>query len=128
LDSFCYTCSLIIKIMTTDDWRELANQELEMARSARQNGNEGRARVCARRAAGHVIGEYLLRNEIDLKTDSALERSRYLHASQEISSMQRETIGHFLVHTTPDHNLPIDADLISDVELLAHQLLGESLL
>ena len=128
MDSFCYTCSLIIKIMTTDDWRELANQELEMARSARQNGNEGRARVCARRAAGYVIGEYLLRNEIDLKTDSALERSRYLHASQEISSMQRETIGHFLVHTTPDHNLPIDADLISDVELLAHQLLGESLL
>ena len=48
-----------------------ANQELEMARSSRCSGNEGRARVCARRAAGHVVGEYLTRNDIDLETESA---------------------------------------------------------
>ena len=113
--------------MSTQNWRELANQELDTARAARNSGNEGRARVCARRAAGHVIGEYLSRNEIDFYNDSALERLRYMHSSPDISSSQREIIGHFLVHTTPEHKLPIDADLIEDVQLMARQLLGESL-
>ena len=113
--------------MTTQDWRQLANQELEMAKTARRSGNEGRARVCARRAAGHITGEYIVRNHINFDSESALERLRYLQSSPEINSNQRETIDHFLVHTTPEHQLPIDADLIADVELLARQLLGESL-
>ena len=113
--------------MPLQDWRELANQELEIAQSARQNGNEGRARVCARRAAGHVVGEYLARNEISFSSGSAIERLRYLQSSSEINPEQRETIEHFLVHTTPEHKLPINADLLEDVDLLARQLLGESL-
>lgn len=113
--------------MTTQDWRQLANQELEMAKTARRSGNEGRARVCARRAAGHITGEYIVRNYINFDSESALERLGYLGSSPEINSNQREIISHFLVHTTPEHQLPIDADLIADVKLLARQLLGESL-
>lgn len=113
--------------MTIQDWRKLTNQELEMAKSARLNGNEGRARVCARRAAGHVAGEYIVRNHIHFESESALERLRYLQSSPEINSSQCETISHFLVHTTPEHQLPIDADLIEDVDLLARQMLGETL-
>ena len=113
--------------MTTQDWRQLANQELDMAKSARLNGNEGRARVCARRSAGHVAGEYIVRKHISFESESALERMKYLRSSPEINSNQRETISHFLVHTTPEHLLPIDVDLIADVDLLARQLLGESL-
>ena len=113
--------------MSTQNWRELANQELEMARTSRLSGNEGRARVCARRAAGYVVGEYLIRNKINLETESALERLRFLFASPDIDPDQQELIGHFLVHTTPEHKLPIDADLIDEVEQLARQLLGESL-
>ena len=113
--------------MLAQDWQELALRELEMARTARISGNEGRARVCARRAAGHVIGEYLSRSEITFASESALERLRYLNSSPQITDQQRETIGHFLVHTAPDHKLPIEADLIEDVHLLARQLMGESL-
>ena len=113
--------------MVTQDWQEIALKELEMARTARISGNEGRARVCARRAAGHVIGEYLSRSEITFVSESALERLRFLYSSPQITDQQRETIGHFLVHTTPDHELPIDADLIEDVHLLARQLMSESL-
>jgi len=50
-----------------------------------------------------------------------------LFSSPGINSQQRETIEHFLIHTTLEHQLPIDADLIADVHLLAYQLLGESL-
>ena len=96
-----------------------------MARTARQAGNEGRARVCARRAAGHIIGEFIARNKMDFASESALERLRYLYSSPVITEDQRETIGHFLVHTNPDHELPIDADLILDATELACQLLGE---
>ena len=113
--------------MPPQDWRELTNQELEMAQSARHSGNEGRARVCARRAAGHVVGEFLARNEINIGSESALDRLRFLASSPDIDDEQRELIDHFLVRTTPEHKLPIDADLIADVDLLARQLLGETL-
>ena len=113
--------------MTHLDWRQLTNQELEMAKSARRSGNEGRARVCARRAAGYVAGEYITRNHINFESESALERLKYLQSTPEINSNQRETVSHFLVHTTPEHQLPIDADLIADVEQLARQLFGEAL-
>lgn len=113
--------------MISQDWRKLANQELDMAEEARLSGNEGRARVCARRAAGYIIGEYLSRSNSPVTTESALERLRYLYSSPEIDSPQREIIEHFLIHTTPDHKLPVDADLIAEVNLLARQLLGETL-
>lgn len=127
LSPFCYTWPLETGTMCTQNWRELTNQELEMARASRRSGNEGRARVCARRAAGHVVGEYLTRNEIDLGTESALERLRFLYSYPDTNPFQKEIIGHFLVHTTPEHQLPIDADLVAEVDLLARQLLGESL-
>ena len=113
--------------MTKTDWKQVTREELILAEQARDDGNEGRARVCARRAAGYVAGEYLLRHGITLQTKSAMQRMRYLETSVEISPAERETLEHFLIHTTPEHRLPIDVDLIADVHLLARQLLGESL-
>jgi hypothetical protein len=37
------------------------------------------------------------------------------------------TLEHFLIHTTPEHNLPMEADLIEDVKFLARELLDEDL-
>jgi hypothetical protein len=113
--------------MPSDNWKQLTKDELTLAENARNSGNEGRARVCARRAAGHVAGEYLRRQTTLIYSDSALHRLRYLEASAELSPKVKETIQHFLIHTTPEHSLPIDADLIADVHLLARQLLDESL-
>lgn len=98
-----------------------------MAEDARIDGNEGRARVCARRAAGHVAGEFLQRRGIAFRTESALERLRYLESYPGLESGVAEIVQHFLVHTTPEHNLPIEADLIAEVRFLAHYLLDESL-
>jgi hypothetical protein len=113
--------------MTRTKWKQATTEELILAEQARNDGNEGRARVCARRAAAYVADEYLLRQGIILHSKSALERIRYLQTSAEISPTERETLEHFLIHTTPEHRLPIDADLIADVYLLARQLLGELL-
>lgn len=113
--------------MSHTDWKHLTNTELKLAEDARQAGNEGRARVCARRAAGHVVGEYLRREGITIKSESALDRLRYLVSYSKTPALTKVTVDHFLVHTTPEHKLPIDADLITDVDLLARDLLGEEL-
>jgi len=113
--------------MSHTDWKHLTNKELKLAEDARQAGNEGRARVCARRAAGHVVGEYLRREGITNKSESALDRLRYLVSYSKTPALTKVTVDHFLVHTTPEHKLPIDVDLITDVDLLARDLLGEEL-
>jgi hypothetical protein len=113
--------------MSNQDWQELTNRELEMAQAARQSGNEGRSRVCARRAAGHIAGEYIKRRDLDFTSESALERLGYLYASVNTNDKARNTINRFLVHVTPEHKLPMEADLVDDVHLLAQQLLGEEL-
>jgi len=111
--------------MSHANWKQLTNIELKLAKDARQAGNEGRARVCARRAAGHVVGEYLRREGITIKSESALDRLRYLETYSDTPALAKVTVEHFLVHTTPEHKLPIDADLITDVDILARDLLGE---
>ena len=113
--------------MSNHEWRDLTNRELEMAKAARQSGNEGRSRVCARRAAGHIAGEYINRKGFDFSAESALERLRYLYASIDSNEEARNTINRFLVHVTPEHQLPMEADLIDDVYLLAQQLLEEKI-
>ena len=113
--------------MPNTDWKQLTKSELAIALEARQSGNEGRARVCARRAAGHVAGEYLRRQGVVMKTESALDRLRFLESYPNSPALTKTTVNHFLVHITPEHKLPIKADLIADVELLARDLLGEEL-
>jgi hypothetical protein len=113
--------------MPINNWKQLTKDELILAENARKAGNDGRARVCARRAAGHVAGEYMQQQDIIIHSESALHRLRYLESLPGLSSAEKDTIQHFLIHVTPEHKLPGNADLIADVKLLARQLLGESL-
>lgn len=108
-------------------WKSQTEEELKLAEVARKVGNEGKARVCARRAAGYIADEYLLRQGIQLQTNSALSRIRYLISLPDLSPQTKSTLEHFLIHTTPEHNLPIEADLIEDVHQIARELLGESI-
>ncbi|MBI3160071.1 MAG: hypothetical protein HYZ26_10785 [Chloroflexi bacterium] len=55
-------------------------RELERAYRARAAGNQGLARVCARRAAGWAIKVSLNAKGIFLDTPSAIEHIRYLGA------------------------------------------------
>ena len=113
--------------MTDLEWKELTVEELNHAAVSRQQGNEGRARVCARRAAGHVAGEYLQRQGMQVDSMNALNRLKAILARPELSKDTKAILEHFLVHTNPEHNLPIDADLIEEVQLLARDLLDADL-
>jgi hypothetical protein len=113
--------------MSDIEWKNHTVEELKQAENSRQQGNEGRARVCARRAAGHVAGEYLGRCGMQVDTMNALTRLKVMLTRTELSPQTMSTLEHFLIHTTPEHNLPMEADLIEDVKFLARELLDEDL-
>ncbi|MCI0521259.1 MAG: hypothetical protein L0Z70_13515 [Chloroflexi bacterium] len=94
-----------------------------MAQKARGDGNEGMARVCARRAAGIVAGEYFLRLGIAFTDPSAYERLKYLTHLEQTSPEVRQIASHFLARVSTDWTLPLDADLLQEARWLAEQLL-----
>jgi len=106
-------------------WKTQFESELQHAESARASGNEGKARVCARRAAGAVVAEYLRRQGIKLERASTYTHLKYLIDLQDISPDLRKTAEHFLLQVTPERSLPIHADLIGEARWLAVYLLQD---
>lgn len=99
--------------------------EINCAEAARAVGNEGKARVCARRAAGILIGEYMRRRDYALPSISAYDRLRFLSQHKETPAKIRDIVSHFLVRIDTDQKLPIEADLIEDARTLKILLLND---
>jgi hypothetical protein len=108
-----------------EHWKSTFDTEILQAEIARAAGNEGMARVCARRAAGALVGEYLRRQDINLPTPSAHDRLRFLSDLPDISPRARQAAGHLLARVTPEFTLPVEADLIAEAQTLRRELLGE---
>ena len=110
-------------------WQNHFQQEIDSAVRARQADNEGRARVCARRAAGIVADVYLQMHGNPAPTHSVYDRLRQLHLMDELSPKTKEMVSHFLERVNEDHRLPIEADLIQEaVWLKEHLLSGKRIL
>ncbi len=105
-------------------WLIKYHSELQRGEQARAEGNEGMARVCARRAAGEVIREYFQRENLSLPKPSALNALRTLSKSEQVSPRVQEIATHFIWQITPDHILPGDVDLLAEVQWLAKELLN----
>ena len=108
----------------TVSWVIEYKNELARAETARNQGNEGRARVCARRAVGIVIGEYLHRNGFPVNNTSAYDRIQLLAVQPSLSTEIHTLLEHFLIRVTDEHQLPIDVDLIMDARRLAQVLIS----
>jgi hypothetical protein len=111
-------------MLPQDPWKEIFDSELQKAESARAYGNEGRARVCARRAAGIVIREYMAKQGLAPTGPSAYDLLRDLQRIQGLSPKLYEVSEHFLAHVTTDWQLPFQADLIDEARWLAVELLA----
>jgi hypothetical protein len=90
---------------------------------ARLDGNEAMARVCARRAAGVVIGEYLRLKGIDDQNKSAYKLLAIFESLPEVDRRYKEIASHCLLKVRPDRNLPIKVDLLAEVIWLKNNLL-----
>lgn len=109
------------------DWRTKCQLELTQAELARRKGNEGMARVCARRAAGHIIRTYFESQGKHPPAAGAYQLLRGLSEEAGVSEGVRQVAHQFTLPITFEHELPVDTDLIEDVRWLAHELLGENL-
>jgi len=108
-----------------DNMREWLNQiedELEHAEQARARGNEGRARVCARRAAGIAVRQYLTRRGRVLRTPSAYDLLNLLVEDETLGDDLRQAARHLTVRVNEDFKLPVDVDLIAEARKLCDGL------
>src|SRR4030067_504427 len=95
-------------------WESELENEIMHATAARGEGNEGMARVCARRAAGIIVGEYLCRRGYANLNQSAFDRLSLFISLSGVDDHTRKIAQHFLLKVNPDHNLAVNADLISE--------------
>ena len=119
--------------MTDLNWKLKFEKEITKGKDAQKKGNAGMARVCARRAAGIVIREYMIRNAVDLPRlsrvllpgASALNHLKFFCDDLDVPDEARERGKHFLLQLTPEHIIPGNPDLLEDAKWLAENLLKE---
>ncbi len=97
--------------------------EFEKAEKARQRGNEGQARVCARRAAGIAAREYLIRRGIRPPSPSAMDLLNLLKEDPLLSPDLKLIADHLTLRVTEEFKLPVEADLIAEARVFCDALL-----
>ena len=99
--------------------------ELAYARAAREHGKEGRARVCARRAAGWAIAIHYADQQSTLaeRPRSALSQLRWLGAHKGTPLNLRKAANRLTEQINVDHDLPHEEDPLEDAELIVRELL-----
>ena len=104
-------------------WREQIQKEFETAEQARAKGNEGQARVCARRTAGIATREYLIRRGIRPPSRSAVDLINLLKDDPLLSPDLKLIADHLTLRVTEEFKLPVDADLVAEAKTLCDELL-----
>jgi HEPN domain-containing protein len=105
------------------DWQTRMRTEFEKAEEARARGNEGQARVCARRAAGIAVREYLSRQGIRPPSVSAYDLLNQLKGDPDLSPDLKQIADHLTLRVTEEFKLPVNADLIAEARIFCEELL-----
>ncbi len=116
------------------DWQTQIQNEFEHAEQARARGNEGQARVCARRAAGIAAREYLARrgqpvriSEAILRTPSAYDLLKLLAEDPLLSADLRQVAAYLTLRVNEEFKLPVDVDLVTEAKKLCAELSKENM-
>jgi HEPN domain-containing protein len=104
------------------DWQSAYHKEIEAARAARQQKNEGQARVCARRAAGVVIREYYRQRGQPIRASSAYELLKMLTEDLSQPAAVRQSAAALTLRVNEAFNLPVATDLVKEAESIAAAL------
>ena len=94
--------------------------------AARKAGNEGRARVCARRAAGIAARFYLIRRQISVETKTAYDLLGIMENMSDLSPEQRESARRLRLRVDNQFELPPEIDLIREARELITSLIPPS--
>ena len=104
-------------------WQENFLQEIERANEVRARGNEGQARVCARRAAGIAVREYFARRGIQAASSSAYDLLKELLGMDDLPAGARQPAEALTLRVTEEFKLPVDVDLVKEAQTLRERLL-----
>ena len=102
--------------------QESWESELQAAALARLAGNEGRARICARRAAGMAARDFLVRNRSRPAAGNAYQSLLALSGFPGLAPDLRTAARHLTLRVTGDFTLPVEADLIAEARKLCETL------
>jgi len=103
-------------------FEEKIQRELENAVQAREAGNPGRARVCARRAAGLAAQAYLTRHGQPAGGPSAIQALHDLAATSGVPERARLAASRLVERVDLAFNLPAGVDLIEEARELIRLL------
>jgi hypothetical protein len=95
------------------DWQSEIQAEFDRAARARQRNNEGQARVCARRAAGIAVREYLSRRGVHPPSTSAYDLLNLIQEDPLLPSELKQIAEYLTVRVTEEFKLPVDVDLVA---------------
>lgn len=116
--------------MTSNNQIQKITRELKNAIDAEENGKEGLARVCARRATGWAIKEHLKAIDIFIESPSAIDHIKFLIEREETSDRMRNSLGYMLQKVEKDSleedsywPLP-EVHLIEEAKWIIEELLG----
>ena len=112
-----------LRIIRTMDWQSLIQAEFDKAQQARDRGNEGQARVCARRAAGIAAREYYARLGRTVRTPGAYDVLTLLVEDGSLADDLRQAASYLTLRVSQDFKLPINVDLIAVARSLCEALL-----
>lgn len=107
------------------DWKKSFNKEMQMAAAARERGNEGQARVCARRAAGVVVRAYFQLRGLPAHNSSAYDLLRDLLAGSGVPEQARQAAVYLTLRVNEAFELPVEVDLLDAAQTLAASLLPD---
>jgi len=103
--------------------RQFADEELFRAVEARQRGLEGRARVCARRAASAVIQAYFAAHNISLPSGSVMDALAVCAVLPDVSPQVRNAAQRLMMRVDEQYQLPTEVDLIAETRLILEELI-----
>ncbi len=108
------------------NWPVEIQAEFEKAERARARGNEGQARVCARRAAGIAARHYFERRGEAATTPSAYDLLQMLAGDPEVPARVREAASRLTIRVDEAFKLPPEIDLLAEARVLCEALLPGS--
>jgi HEPN domain-containing protein len=103
---------------------EQIQSEFKRAEQVRATGNEGQARVCARRAAGIAIRNYLTRKGMRPQSTSSYDLLNLIKDEPLLPPDLKLVADHLTLRVTEEFKLPVDVDLITESRLLCDWLLN----
>lgn len=108
--------------MLEDRVRLQIEAELSRGEAARSNGNEGMARVCARRAAGILVRDYLAKRHVQPPSSAAYDLLKFVRDMTGIPADIQQVLDHLIARVDSEHNLPDSIDLIQETRWLVQVL------